>query len=173
MIKYQIMRRFSLREKTILFERLGVIFMFLLVFSACSNPSVYKQDFQIDAAGLHMDDTLRFELPISNIKEHYNLILNLEYSKNYPYQNLFYFVDIKDPLGENYRDTIECVLASSSGRWLGEMSGDFVKQSLIYRLNINFPNQGLYYINVQHAMRDSVLSKIKSIGLELKVFEEE
>ena len=152
--------------------RLLVIPFFAIILYSCSNNTVYEQVKPVDEKAWDYRDTLAYEFAIEDTNQNYNLIISLKYKKNYSYSNIFFFVDVVDPEMDTYRDTIECFMAAPSGRWLGESSGDYIEQKLIYRQNVNFPKKGTYKINLQHAMRDTLLRNMSEVGLELQEFEE-
>ncbi len=147
--------------------------MLLHMLTACSNELKYQKQIPFSQQGMSINDTLDFDFVIDNPKETFNLILNLEYLKTYPYQNIFFFVDVLGPQDLHHRDTIECILANPSGQWLGEVSGDMVHQDLMYRYYTHFPTKGEYKIRVQHAMRDTVLPAMRAFGIELRKFKKE
>ena len=150
---------------------LGLVIIISTVLS-CSNSTVYKQDIKVNEQAWDYKNQLSYELELNDIHQNYNLLINLKYLKTYSYNNIFFFVDIIDPEEVIYRDTIECPMAWPSGKWMGESSGDYIEQQLIYRPNIHFPIKGTYQVKIQQAMRDTLLKKISSIGIELQEFEE-
>ncbi len=150
---------------------LGLVILTILLWS-CSNTTVYEQDFDVDETAWHYNDTLSFNFEIENPNQNYNLLINLKYLKTYKYRNIFFFVDVIAPENQIYRDTIECIMASPTGKWLGKSSGDYIQHQFMYRYNVNFPEKGTYRINIQQAMRDSLLPKISKLGLELQKFVE-
>jgi len=152
--------------------RIFVLISILFVFWSCSNSTVYKKDFDIDEKGWDYKDVLEFDFDIENPKQNYNLLINLKYNKTYNYNNLFFFVDIIDSENTVKRDTIECIMAAPNGKWMGEISGDYVEHQFMYGYNVNFPTKGIYKIQLQQAMRDTMLKKISKVGLELQEFVE-
>jgi len=149
-----------------------IVLFIVILFTACSPSAIYKEDFDVDENGWNYTDTLSYQFDILNEHENYNLLINLKYNKSYKYNNIFFFVDIEAPNLQNYRDTIECIMANPSGRWLGKISGDYVEHQFMYRYKVNFPEKGNYRVKIQQAMRDSLLKKIASVGIELRTFEE-
>jgi len=147
------------------------LFFVLLLFS-CSDSTVYEKTYMLNDSGWDYKDKLEFKFNVKDSKQNYNLLINLKYKKTYPYSNLYFFVDIIDPLKKLKKDTIEYFMATSSGKWLGESSGEYINQQSAYRYNINFPEAGEYTIVLQHAMRDSLLKKISEVGMELQESQE-
>ena len=145
------------------------LMVFLL---SCSNSTLYKQDYTVDESGWDYKDTLEYQFDIHDTLQSYNLLINLKYRDTYAYSNLYFFVDVIDPQNQKYRDTIECIMATPQGRWLGKQSGDYIEHRFLYRYNVNFPKSGQYRIYLQQAMRDTLLKKISSVGIELQKFKE-
>ena len=150
--------------------RFSTILLSVLLFFSCSNKTVFEQKFLVEEDGWNLQDSLKYQFDTDDVKQNYNLLINLKYKKTYSYSNIFFFVDVIDPEKETLRDTIECVMAMPSGKWLGRNSGDYIEQQLVYRYKVNFPKEGQYQIILQHAMRDSLLKKVSSVGLELQEF---
>ena len=144
----------------------------LVLFWACSNPTVYKKTLKVDEKGWDFRDTLNYKFDIQSPNQNYNLLINLKYLNTYAYSNLYFFVDVVDPQKQKYRDTIECIMATPSGRWMGKASGDYIEHKFIYRYKVNFPKKGEYQIKLQHGMRDTLLKKISEVGIELQDFQE-
>ena len=143
------------------------VLVVLVVFLSCTKSAVYEKVYTVDEKAWDYKDTLVFGFDIHDVKESYNLIVDLKYKKTYSYSNLFFFVDIVDPKNTVKKDTIECFLALPNGKWLGKQSGDYVEQQLILRHNVSFPLEGHYNIVFRHAMRDTLLKKVAEVGLEL------
>ena len=140
--------------------------------SSCSNYTVYKQDFDVDESGWSYMDSLSFKFDIEDPNQNYNLLLNLKYHKLYSYSNIHFFVDVTDSENQVYRDTIECFMANPQGKWLGKSAGDYIEHQFMYRYNVNLPVKGEYQIVIQQAMRDTLLKRISSLGLELQEYNE-
>lgn len=150
-----------------------VILVILAVFFwSCSNKTFFKEAIEVDEKGWDLKKVLDFNFSIEDNKQDYTLILNLKHLESYSYNNIFFFVDVIDPNKKVQRDTIQCFLSMSTGKMLGDVSGDEVELQLIYRPKVNFPVKGAYQIKIQHAMRDTLLKKMSSIGIELREFEE-
>ena len=62
------------------------------------------------------------------------------------------------------RDTIECDLADSYGRWLGN-GASIYELPLLYTSSYQFARTGEYLFTIQHGMRTEWLQGITDIGL--------
>ena len=151
-------------------------YLFLLFITlsllSCTDSVVYEDKFSVNENAWNYKDSLVFGFDVDDVNQSYNLLVDLKFKNTYPYSNLFFFVDITDPRNVLKRDTIECFLALSNGKWIGEESGGYVEQKLILKYNVNFPQKGHYGIVFKHAMRDTLLKKVSEVGLELHKYSE-
>jgi len=109
-----------------------------------------------------MDSVLRFDYTVTEADLHTQMLLYVRHTERYPYQNLWLF------LGDSLRrDTIEFYLADDRGQWLGDKHHGFIEMPVLIEENRHFSDTGSYYLEVQHAMRDTVLRGITDIGLEI------
>ena len=150
---------------------LFLAFVAVFLFS-CSSKTVFEKAVEVEEKGWHYKNILDYQFSIENSQQDFTLFLNLEYLKSYAYSNIIFFVDVIDPNEGVLRDTIECILSTPTGKMLGDVSGDEVDHQFVYRPRVNFPVKGEYQIKIQHAMRDTLLKKMNSVGIELREFEE-
>lgn len=145
---------------------LSVVF-FLLMLSACGNQTVFQDTEAIPAAAWQADHVVHFEAEINDTVPLYELYLLLRNTTDYPYSNLFLFVDIEFPDRRTLRDTLECILAERDGQWTGKGFGKIRSNRFLFRDNVWFPQAGTYHFRVQHGMREDVLHGITDVGLQI------
>jgi gliding motility-associated lipoprotein GldH len=93
--------------------------------------------------------------------------MNVRNNEEYPYSNIYFFINTILPDGKSARDTIECILANVRGKWLGKGMGSLKESNHLIRNNLHFPNSGTYRMEIEQAMRIDELTGIKDIGIEL------
>ena len=147
--------------------RIKVICYLLLVIgcltlAACRNDIVYSQFSSIPSGEWHIDSVAHFDYMIADETADYRMIVYVRHKENYPYQNMWLFLDN----GER-RDTIEFYLADDRGRWLGDQHHGFVEMPVLIEENYHFSDTGTYHLDVQHAMRDTLLRGVTDVGLEI------
>lgn len=147
---------------------LSAISLLMALFS-CGPSVVFDSTVQVPQDGWHKDTVAVFKSEITSLNESCHLLLQVNNSKSYPYSNIWLFVDAVFPSGNVQRDTIECTLANDAGDWFGKsnMSGDQFKSIHPYKLNIKFPEEGLYKYYLIQGMRDTVLSGISEVGIKI------
>jgi gliding motility-associated lipoprotein GldH len=65
------------------------------------------------------------------------------------------------------RDTIEFYLADDRGRWLGDKNHGFIEMPVLYEDHLQFPDTGVYHMEIRHGMRDSLLRGVTDVGIEV------
>ena len=146
---------------------LSAILISLLLVS-CINNDVYLKYKSITTTGWNKDTLCRFEIPIKDTTATYNLYVNIRNRGEYPYQNLWLFISKMTPDSIQTNDSIECYLADNHGKWLGTGIGSVMQMPVLYQQNVRFNKAGVYHYSIVHGMRDSVLSGINDIGMQVE-----
>lgn len=115
-----------------------------------------------------VSDNIRFDLEVTDTVTGYDFYIDFRNEGTYPYANIFMFVNTTFPSGNTARDTVECILADPSGRWLGDGLGDIVDNHILFKQNIRFPNPGTYTFEFEHGMRMEQLPSVVDMGISLE-----
>ena len=148
--------------------RISGIFLLAISLWACDDDYLVNQTQTIPNESWQIEDTLVFPFEISDTVKAYDLYINLRHSVDYSYQNLFVFVSTYFPENTMHRDTIEFVLASPQGEWLGEGFGRLKYNTIAVRKGLIFPDTGSYRFVFRHAMRADTLMGIRDVGVQIK-----
>lgn len=146
-------------------------FLFLtLIFLlfACNKRDVYMHYEHVDKGLWHKDSVMNFDIEIEDTITPYNLYINIRNRSEYPYQNMWLFVETLSHQKVLSRDTIEFYLADNKGKWLGTGVGAAFEMPVLYRQNLRFAKKGIYNFKVFHGMRDTVLKGVNDVGLHLE-----
>lgn len=138
-----------------------------LLFSAC-NPKVIYDDTKELPGGVWSEDiTVRFDVEINSADQPTSFYLNVRHTTDYGYANLYLFISTTYPNGELARDTVECMLADRSGKWLGKGITNIRDNQVLLRRGLRFPVNGTYIFEIEQAMREPLLEGITDIGLRI------
>lgn len=140
----------------------------LFLLSACSNSDVYFQYKTINQEGWNKDSVLTFDVKITDTTSAYNVYVNIRNSGDYPYQNLWLFLNKTDPDSTSVNDSIECYLADQRGKWLGSGVGSIKEMPVLYEQNKHFTKSGIYKYSVVQGMREDVLKGINDVGIRIE-----
>lgn len=139
--------------------------MSITIIAACSRGTVYSEFRHLPLNGWPADSVLTYKVNITDTVAHYDLVLNVRHGQNYPYQNIWFFVE-NGLSGQT--DTLEYYLADQRGRWLGNGYGDRHDMPCLMLRNAQFPHAGTYIFKVRHGMRDEILLGIGEMGLTVE-----
>ncbi len=146
-----------------------LVFVTFFAFSSCNFSSVYNENVIVKDAKWYKDEAIRFEVMIADSLSNYNFYLNLRNTTDYRYSNLYIFMMTRFPNGNMTRDTIECVLADTKGRWLGKGWSNLKENNILLKKHLQFPLNGKYVFFIQQAMRVDTLEGIHDVGLQISI----
>jgi gliding motility-associated lipoprotein GldH len=135
---------------------------------ACSNNDVFFQYKAVAPTGWNKDSLYTFDVKITDTVSAYNVYVNIRNRGEYPYQNLWLFLDKTSPDKIQMKDSVECYLADQRGKWLGSGIGSVMEMPILYQQNARFKKAGIYHYKIVHGMRDSVLIGINDIGMRFE-----
>ena len=140
-------------------NRVGYILLTLwLAVSACQNNTYYHSYQSVSTAGWHKNDTLVYSLPNAINLLDYELEIGIRHKDTYKYRDLWLTIN---------EDTLHLYSADSIGKWKGKGIGN--TRQLTYPWDINRPSQdSISELRIIHIMKDSILSDIQDIGLQIK-----
>lgn len=146
-------------------------FLILISISAllysCNND-IYNQEVKIPENVWDMNNILKYDVEIPSDSTSYDVCVNVRHSQFYPSSNLWLFINVTTPNGAVQRDTLECVLAEETGKWLGSGMGDIYDIEIPYKKDVWFTSKGKFTFEIQHGMRLEKLPLIMSVGLVVK-----
>ena len=142
--------------------------VFILLSASCREISIYHANIDIPHESWNLDSIAVFKVDIDDTTAVHNIFVNIRNTNEYPNSNLFLFVQTTSPVGSTLRDTMECILADSRGKWLGRGFGAIRDNQFPYKKYIRFPEKGTYTLNIQQGMRTSNLKGIASVGLRVE-----
>lgn len=153
-----------------LFFKISLCALSFWVFTSCNKNVVYSKYERIDESkGWPAKQIINFEVDIKDTIQLYDVYVNVRNAESYPYRNLFMFLHTRYPNGNFSIDTIECILASEEGRWLGKGMGDLYDNSILFKKNARFKKGGIYKFGFEQAMRYGNKNEIDPLPLIIDV----
>ena len=143
------------------------IIISVLLLSACNRQTVYQDSEAIPSSGWHINHLIDFGVAIDDTTHLHELSLLVRNTTDYPYRNLYLFLDIELPDQRTLRDTIECILADKDGQWTGRGFGTIRSNKFLFRDDVWFPVPGTYTFRLQQGMREEALKGMSDIGIRI------
>ncbi len=148
-------------------------FLFLLIFSSCGSGILIDRNKKIENSVWKSDDIVKFSVNVPDTVQLYNFYIDIRNSSDYKYSNIFLFLKTLYPNGMYSVDTIECMLADNTGKWLGKEHGKIIDNRVLFRQGIRFKLSGNYSFEFEQAMREPELEGIEDFGIRIDKFETE
>ena len=136
-----------------------------ILIASCGRNTLYDESVVIPEAKWDNDNVPYFNVAVDDTLADYAFYLNIRHLENYRYSNLYVFMHTEFPNGNVTHDTIECVLATPDGRWMGKGSGTMRSAKVLLNPDLRFPLSGEYRFEIEQAMREKELRGITDIGL--------
>lgn len=147
----------------------GLSLIIMIAFVACSHSYFHQEVMTIDQRGWHIDEPATFEFETSDTSSYLDFYFDLRNTDDYPYQNIYTFIDMRFPNGRLLRDTIHALyLADEAGKWRGKGVGSSYDNSIMYKRRKKLPLPGKYEISITHGMRDSLLVGLERVGIHIE-----
>jgi gliding motility-associated lipoprotein GldH len=139
----------------------------LLFFAGCDSRAVFDQNKSLQDDVWKSDQIIRFDVKLEDTVNSHKFYLNVRHTTDYRYANIFLFINTTFPDGSEARDTVECILADPSGKWLGKGISDIRDNQVLLRRGLRFPQKGTYIFEFEQAMREPELEGVMDIGLRI------
>ena len=149
-----------------------LVFGFLasLLFTSCDSNRYYEQNLEIANEQWLSDESAEFVVDIMDTNSQFNFYVNVRNTNEYPYANLYVFIESTFPDSLVARDTVELQLANLDGKWLGSGFGKYKYHHFILRKAMRFVQQGSYTFKIDQGMRKQQLNGISDIGIRLEYY---
>src|SRR5210317_1354955 len=125
---------------------LFLFLVFLLSLSSCSSDCTEIGVEKIDVNGWAYQDSIEFNLIATDTNDYYDLVLELEHSPDFNFQNLYIQSSTHFPSGETIMDPISINLGDLSGTWNGECSRKACVAPVLLRSQFRFLETGNHKI---------------------------
>lgn len=156
--------RFTLISGRLIWQLLPFILFFL---SGCESGIIFDNTKSLEGDVWKSDQIIRFDVPLEDTVNIYKFYLNVRHTTSYRYANIFLFINSTFPDGAQARDTVECILADPSGKWMGKGISNIRDNQVLLRRGLRFTQKGLYIFEFEQAMREPELKGIMDIGLRI------
>lgn len=146
----------------------GGIVILLGLFS-CESEAVFAGSKPLaQDIGWASENIAKFDWHVSDTLKKHDFFIDLRHNQEYPFTNLYLFVDYIFPNGLMRRDTISCDLADERGQWFGSGFGNLIEHRIGFRQSTAFPLLGDYTIKITHGMRVDPLPGMLDVGFRLE-----
>ena len=148
------------------FFKLPIFVLTILGIVSCSHKEIFFDYYSFVNAEWDRDNPAVFNVKIEDNTQLYNVSIELRNNDNYPFSNIWLFIDYKTPDGNNRTDTISADLADVYGKWYGK-GLSLYNLSIPYENSVLFPDTGIYSYSIRQGMQENPLKGISDIGIRV------
>lgn len=141
--------------------------LLLLTLPSCNDSIVYTGSGEMAGAQWKLREPVSFRIPLNDTALSTNIYFTLRTGSEYPFRNIWLFVNTLSPDGKSLTDTIEYFLADERGNRAGRGFGEIKEIILPYRTNVYFPSAGVWQFRIHHGMRTEDLRGVYDLGLTI------
>lgn len=138
----------------------------------CAEGPVFQADVPVPDGAWESGLKPSFAFEITDTVSRHDVYIDIRHTGDYPFSDLYLFVDLSGPSGRGARDTVECILADPMGRWLGRGTGfifaDRFQAKVLYKLGNRFPAAGRYTMQLEQGMRMNPLPGVIDVGVSIE-----
>ncbi|MBR4390891.1 MAG: gliding motility lipoprotein GldH [Bacteroidales bacterium] len=145
-------------------KKIIISFIVAVLLSACGSHG-FDQRVVIPEAAWDVENRIPLDVTVNDTVGIYSFGMGLRHLENYRYSNLYVFLHTIMPNGNMTHDTIQCILATPDGQWVGKSSGSMRDVKITLNPRMRFPLEGTYHFEIEQAMREPVLKGVSDIGL--------
>ncbi len=144
---------------------LGIICLF---FMGCNGHVIFQERTEIQDNNWSYNYPLEFNVEIIDENIVYDILLDIEHSREFGYANLYTGLTFISPGPDTTYQKVSIDLADKLGRWLGTCKGNECSSQLIIAATHRFKKEGINKIIVEQYSREENLPGIKSIELTIQ-----
>ena len=140
--------------------------LLILCLCSCSNEEIFYEFHSFEKGEWTREEPAVFTLNVTDTLSYYTLDLVLRNDDSYAYQNIWLFIDRKNPEGEIRSDSLNVELADVYGKWHGK-GLSLYSLSIPYLSSLRYDSGGDYTYTIRQGMRENPLKGVSDIGLKL------
>ncbi|WP_299217343.1 gliding motility lipoprotein GldH [uncultured Dokdonia sp.] len=155
-------------------RKAAILLLLIITTISCDTNRVYDR-YQTIQNGWNIQEPVQFEISDVDSITPYNVFIKVRNTNDYKYSNLFLITRMNFPNGKQITDTLEYVMATPEGAWLGTGFNDIKENKLWYKEGVRFRESGTYQFSIEHAVRkngnitgDERLEGITEVGLRIE-----
>ena len=135
-----------------------------MILFGCDKSNSFTHSF--DANHWNCEDSIVFNYNIDDFEKNYNVELFFRNNLDYPYRNLYLFLEIHYFDSIIRRDTLQYPITDKYGKWLGRGMGK-TRDNYFLENMMALEGGGEYKFIITHGMRTNPLIGTNNIGVKI------
>lgn len=164
----QVVTRQIIELKSDLWRRYFPLLFVSLLLISCDPFRIVDQNSEIKNASWQQNDGRKFSFEVEDTSLIYSVLINLRNNNDYPFSNIYLFVEMTSPSEKYFMDTLQFNLADQTGKWLGSGIGNIWQNHIPLVEGVKMNEIGTYRIVLNHGMRQESLPGITDVGIRVE-----
>ena len=143
--------------------------LIISIFGCNSDKVIFEEVGNVPDGKWAYGDVYDYSFQVEDTSEAYRLLLYLDFSTGYDWQNFYTRVVTTYPNDTTIQDILSLELATKTGEWYGDCNSKHCELNIPMQENVRFPEPGKYSISFEQFMREEIVEGINAIGLKLIV----
>lgn len=139
-----------------------ISFCTAMILTSC-GPKIIYQDKQEIAKPWSYNKPVTFDFEISDTTSAYDLTLDVDYSANFSFENMYFKVTTTFPDGKQVNHPLSIQLAGKNGEWIGSCSGEKCTAPIALTSAAYYRSAGKYRISFEQYSRQDTISGIDGL----------
>lgn len=141
--------------------------MLLIAALGCGRSYVLDEEVTFAESMWTYGDTQTFELLVNDTTQRYDIFLELEHTKFYPYQNIYMNITTAYPAGEPRTQRLNVDLADQTGKWRGKCKGERCRAQILLQHQAYFNEFGKHQFTFEQLTRDAELLGVNGMRFRI------
>lgn len=137
-------------------------------FSSCGENYVFEKTYELENSEWNYNNQLVYTFEVSDTTKIYNLLLEIQHSTEYSYQNCYLKIYTQFPTGEKTNYLLSVDLADGIGLWQGDCNSETCTTLFDIAKQTSFKDLGKHTITLEQYMRVNPLKGIESLAVKLE-----
>lgn len=143
-----------------------IILGLALALVGCDAP-FYSKSYSFTNDTWKYDDPRSFSFEIEDTTKMYDMILKIDHTDQFPYQNLYVKTTTTFPSDSITNQSLSLEMSNEAGFWFGECKGSNCALSIPIQSKIRFMQSGQYNLSLEQYTRTDTLRGMRSIELRI------
>lgn len=140
----------------------------LLILLSCNSNIFYEQTVAFPENIWQYENVAHFEFNIQDTTRRYDLILDVDHSVDFRFENNYVKIHTTFPEGNKTEDQVSLELTDNLDQWQGDCNSKKCVVSILLQENVYFNQTGLYQIDIEQYNRVDSLTGMNSLTLMLE-----
>lgn len=145
-----------------------MFFLCLVGLSACGPAVLIDESHPLSETGWSYRDTMSWSFEVPDTMTIYNLLLTVEHTPDFSFQNTYVQIHTLFPAGEVVSQVVSLELQDQAGAWLGKCGDEKCTWTIPIQENAFFNQTGTHQIKLEQYMRQDSLPGILALRMRIE-----